>query len=198
MSSSHARRFLVLLLLVSSAPVAAQWSVSAGVRSPRDAGGAIEPATGRSLEPYRPTMWEVGLDHATGRVGVGLRLRYASSSLALEGDEAVAIVKDALSVYGFDPEVSLRLGVLGAGAVVRVLAGPVLELWKLPDIGSRVRVGASAAIALEVPLGGRWSAVARAGGAVTSSPFEAEDLDVGLERRTLWRREASAVLRCRL
>ncbi len=200
MPGSRARAALVVTLFLTAAarPACAQWIVSAGIRAPRFSGGAVEPATGRSLGPYRPTMFEIGADRTIGRVGVGVRVRYASSSLALEGDEAVAVVKDALSVYGIDPELSLRLGTLGPGGAVRLFAGPVLDIWKLPDIGSHLRVGASAAIGLEVPFGGRWSGVARAGGAVTASPFDEEDLDLGLEPRALWRREASAVLRYRL
>lgn len=199
MSSFPARLFLAVLVLAkTSGPVVAQWSVSAGVRAPRYSGGAVEPATGRSLGPYRPTMWEVGVERTAGRVGVGLRLRYAPSSLALEGDQAVAVVKDAMSVYGVDPEVSFRLRALGSGAVVRLFAGPVFDFWKLPDIGTHLRPGASVAIGLEASLGGHWSAVARAGAAVTASPFDADDLDQGLQRRTLWRREVSGVLRYQL
>ena len=199
MPSSLARAALFVLLLIAAPfPAGAQWTLSAGIRAPRFSGGATEPATGRSLLPYRPTMWEVGLERARGSVELGLRLRYASSSLALEGDEAVAVVKDALSVYGIDPEVSFRLGRPGPGVAVRAYAGPTLDIWTLPDAGSRVRLGASAALGLEIPFGRRWAGVARVGGAVTASPFDKEDLEVGLERRTLWRREASATLRYRL
>lgn len=199
MSAFFARLMLALLVLAARLPpVAAQWSLSAGVRSPRYSGGAVEPATGRTLGPYRPTMWEVGVDRTGIRVGVGLRLRYAPSSLALEGEEAVAVVKDAMSVYGIDAEVAFRVGALGPGAVVRLFAGPVLDIWKLPDVGTHLRPGASVSIGLEASLRGRWAVVARAGGAVTASPFDAEDLDQGLEPRALWRREVSGVLRYRL
>jgi hypothetical protein len=143
-------------------------------------------------------MWELGIDHPGGSWGVGLRFRYAPSSLALEGDEAVVVVKDALSVYSIDPELSLRLSALGSGSILRLFGGPVLDIWRLPDLGSRIRLGAGVAVGLEVPLGGRVSGVARIGGGVTPSPFDAEDLDEGLERRALWRREASAVLRYRI
>lgn len=187
------------LLLLSVAPAAAQWGITAGIRAPRFSGAAVEPATGRSLRPYRPTMWEVGLERLGPRVGVGLGLRYASSSLAFEGKEGLAAIKDALEVYGIDPEISLRVARVGPEGLLRIFAGPLFEVWKLPDVGSHLRVGIGAAVGLEVPLGGRWSAAARAGGAVTpASPFAAEDLDAGLERRALWRREASAALRYRL
>jgi hypothetical protein len=125
-------------------------------------------------------------------------LHYASSSLALEGDEAVAAIKDALTVYGITPSISLPVSHLGPAGLLRVSAGPLVEVWKLPDIGSHWRVGATASIALEVPLGGHWAGSARLGGAVSPSPFAAEDLEPPLEPRTLWRREAAASLQYRL
>jgi hypothetical protein len=185
---------IVLLALVST-PAAAQWTVAAGVRAPRFSGGAVEPATGRWLRPYRPTVWEVGLDRAGARVGVGVRAHYASSSLALEGDDAVAAVKDAISVYGIDPELSVRIGRLGPSGTVRLFAGPLCEVWKLPDAGSRVRLGLAGSLGLEVQLGGRWAGSARIGAAVTPSPFEKDDLGESFEPRTLWRREGSAGIR---
>jgi hypothetical protein len=186
------------LVTCSTVPAVAQWTVGAGIRAPRFFGGAVEPATGRWLRPYRPTMWDIGVDRSGPRMGIGLRARFASSSLALEGTDALAAVKDALTVYGLDPEVSLRVGRLGAEGVVRLFAGPVFEVWDLPDAGSRLRVGASVSLALEVPFGGRWAGSARIGAAVTPSPFAREDLNESFEPRTLWRREAGAGLRYRL
>jgi hypothetical protein len=200
MTRSRARAALIAIVLLAhgALPAAAQWTVGMGIRAPRFSGGALEPATGRSLRPYRPTIWEIGVDRAGSRVGVGLRAHYASSSLALEGSDALAAVKDAISLYGVDPELSVRVGRVGPEAVVRVFAGPLLELWELPDAGSHLRVGVAASIGLEVPFGGRWTGSARIGAAVTPSPFAREDLDESLEPRTLWRREAMAGLRYRL
>src|SRR4051794_11084287 len=109
---SCARAALAALLLLAHRPVPlpAQWTLGAGVRAPRFSGGAIEPETGRSLRPYRPTVWEIGVERVGSRVGVGVRAHYASSSLALEGGEALAALKDAITMYGFDPELSLRVG----------------------------------------------------------------------------------------
>ena len=200
MTHPHARAAVLASLLVwaSSSTAVAQWTVSAGVRSSRFSGAAVEPGTDRSLLPYRPTMVEVGLAHAGGRFGGELRLHYASSSLALEGDEAVAAIKDALSVYGITPAITIPVSHLGPAGLLRVSAGPLVEVWKLPDIGSHWRVGAAASLALEVPFGGHWSGSARLGGAVSPSPFAAEDLEAPLEPRTLWRREAAASLHYRL
>ncbi len=200
MPSTRARAALIgLLLSLAASDLSAQWGVATGIRAPRFSGGAVEPATGRSLRPYRPTMWEFELDRMGRRVGVGLRLNYASSSLALEGEDALAAVKDALEVYGIDPEVSLRLTQVGPQGLVRLYAGPLFEVWKLPDVGSHLRVGFGLSVGLEIPFGGRWVGSARLGGAVTpSSPFTEDDLDASLEPRALWRREASAALHYRL
>jgi hypothetical protein len=198
-SYGHALLAAALLTAAPSAGVRAQWSVAVGLRAARFAGGAEEPATGRSLRPYRPTLLEAGVSRSGQPVGVGLRVYYASSSLALEGPEAVAAVKDAIEVYGLAPEVSARISRLGPDGVLRVFAGPVLEIWKLADLDSRVRVGASASLGLEVPFGGRWSGVARLGAGVTpASPFTEEDLDPALRRRALWRREITVELSYRL
>jgi hypothetical protein len=168
------------------------------VGAARFSGGAEEPATGRSLLPYRPTTFEAGISRVRGRFGLGLRIHYASSSLAFEGKEAVAALKDIMEVYGLAPELSVRLSGLGPQAVLRAYAGPVFEIWKLDENTSHSRLGAAAALGLEVPFGGRWTGAARIGGAVMRSPFDAEDLIVGLEPRTLWRREMSAGLTYRM
>ena len=200
MPSTRARAALISLMLsLAASDLIAQWGVATGIRAPRFSGGAVEPATGRSLRPYRPTMWEVGVDRMGRRVGVGLRLNYASSSLALEGHDALAAVKNALEVYGIDPEMSIRLAPVGPQGLVRLYAGPLFEVWKLPDVGSHLRVGFGASVGLEMPFGGRWVGSARLGGAVTpSSPFAEGDLDPSLEPRALWRREGSAALHYRL
>jgi hypothetical protein len=129
---------------------------------------------------------------------VGLRAHYASSSLALEGSDALAAVKNAIALYGVGPELSVRIGRLGPEGVVRLFAGPLFEVWELPDAGSHLRVGLAVSLGLEVPFGGRWAGSGRFGAAVTPSPFAREDLHGLLKPRPLWRREATAGVRYRL
>jgi len=200
MTPSHTCAALVACVtLLGSSTIAAQWEVGVGIRAPRFSGGAVEPATGLSLRPYRPTVIEAGLDRPGRRVGVGVWMHYASSSLALEGSDGLSAVKDALTVYGAEPFIAARLTGVGPDGVLRVTGGPLLEVWKLPDVGSRTRLGAAAALELAIPFGGRWGGVARVGGAVLpSSPFTRADLDPSLEPRALWRREVAASLRYRL
>jgi hypothetical protein len=195
--TASALRSIVLLTWLAT-PLHAQGSIGMRVGAARFSGGAEEPATGRSLLPYRPTTFEAGASRVHGRFGVGLRVHYASSSLALEGNDALSAVKDVMKVYGIAPELSVRLSGLGPQAVLRAYAGPVFEIWKLDENTSHSRLGAAAALGLEVPFGGRWSGAARVGGAVMRSPFDEEDLIVGLEPRTLWRRELSAGLNYRM
>src|SRR6476661_535757 len=181
-----------ILTLLDPSSATGQWEVGAGIRAPRFSGGAVEPATGRSLRPYRPTVFEAGLDRAGRRVGVGVWLHYASSSLALEGSDGLSAVKDALTVYGAEPFVAVRLTNVGPEGVLRVMGGPLLEVWKLPDLGSRTRIGMATALELAMPFGGHWSGVARIGAAVTpGSPFTRADLDAQLDPRALWRREVA-------
>jgi hypothetical protein len=190
--------FAIFTLLAPSSATG-QWEVGAGIRAPRFSGGAVEPATGRSLRPYRPTVFEAGFHRVGRRVGMGVWFHFASSSLALEGSDGLSAVKDALTVYGAEPFVAVRLTNVGPEGVLRVTGGPLLEVWKLPDLGSRTRIGAAAALELAMPFGGRWSGVARIGGAVTpGSPFTRADLDAHLEPRALWRREVAGSLRYRI
>jgi hypothetical protein len=200
MTRSHVCAALAAIAsVIICSTASAQWGVSIGVRAARFSGGAVEPATGLSLRPYRPTVIEAALDRSGQRVGVGVRVHYASSSLALEGPEGLSAVKDAITVYGAEPFVAIRVARLGPEGIVRLAGGPLLELWKLPDVGSRARVGVATALELTVPFGGRWNGVARVGGAVTpGSPFTRRELDPDLEPRTLWRREVTASLRYRL
>jgi hypothetical protein len=188
----------LLLVLVLASRASGQWSVGLSLGAARFSGGAEEPATGRSLRPYRPTTFQAGVARVSGRLGVAVRAHYASSSLAFEGKEAVAAIKDVLQVYGITPEVSLRVARVGPEAVLRAYAGPIFEVWKLDESTSHSRLGAAAALGLEVPFGGRWTGSARVGAAVMRSPFEQDDLDQGLEPKALWRREVSAGLSYRM
>jgi hypothetical protein len=200
MTRFHACAALVAIVHVTGPSFAiAQWEVGVGIGAPRFSGGAVEPTTGLSLRPYRPTVFAAGVDRTGRRVGMGVWLHYASSSLAFEGADALSAVKDALTVYGAEPFVGVRLTNVGPEGVLRITGGPLVEVWKLPDAGSRTRIGAAAALELAMPFGGRWSGVARIGGAVTpGSPFTRADLDPNLEPRALWRREVGASLRYRM
>jgi hypothetical protein len=201
MHAFHARAVLSALFAVAGLPrpSVAQWAVAAEIGSARFWGASAEIGGRHSFRPYRPTVVGVGLAYSRGGVGVGLRFQYAGSSLALEGDDAVVAAKGALDVYGISPEIALGVTRLGPASRVRLHAGPLLELWKLAGQTSHLRLGVSAALGLDVPLGNRLAGNMRAGMAVTpASPFAREDLDPSFEPRALWRRTLSASLTYRL
>ena len=201
-SHRWADRFLPLVLCAAvAAPprAAAQWTLIAELASARFSGGAGEERGGRSLRPYRPTIVGVGVERAAGPVGVAIRGYYARASLALEGADAVVAVKDAMHLRGVALDLSEeRLATLGSSARLMGYVSPMVERWTLADQASHVGLGFCAGLALEVPLGGHWSAAVRGGAAVSGSPFAADDLDAGYVPRTLWRREVSGRLRYRL
>ena len=201
MHTLSARAALCALIAFTGAPrpSAAQWMLSGEIGSARFWGGSAEVGGDRSFRPYRPTIVGLGVAYAQSNVGVGVRFHYARSSLALEGKEAVVASKGVLDVYGLSPEISLPVARLGPEVRVRLYAGPLIEVWKLANEISHVRMGASAAAGLEVPLGGRLAGTLRAGMAVTpASPFAREDLDSSYEPRALWRRTLSTSLAYRL
>jgi hypothetical protein len=190
--------FLVLLAGVSSqAP--AQWALTAEVGAARFWGGSAESGgSGPSFRPYRPTVFAVGVEREGARLGWGVRLQYAGAGLALEGREAVAAVKGAIDVYGIAPELTVPLKTLGSGLRIRLSGGPLVEFWDIGIDQSHARVGAQVGTDVQLPLAGRLLAGISASLAVSSSPFEREDLGPGYEPRALWRRGLSASLHYRL
>ena len=179
--------------------VLAQWTLGAEVGSDRFWGGSIETTPEeRSFRPYRPTTLGVGLEWRGGRLGVGLRLRYASAGLALEGADALSAVKGVFSVYSVSPEAVYRIATLGTANQLAVHAGPLFEVWSVVDEDSQTRVGFQGAVSLNVPLGGRIAGSVMAGAAVIPSPFGQDQLDPTFERRALWRRRFAVGLSYRL
>jgi hypothetical protein len=179
-------------------PALGQWSASAEVGVDRFWGGAVESSPEElSLRPYRTTTFGVGLERL-GRLGTGLRIRYASAGLSLEGDEAVTVIKGVYEVYSVSPELILRIASVGSANRLVIHAGPLFEVWSATDEESQTRVGLQGALSLRVPLGGRFTGSLTAGVAVIPSPFTSEQLEPDFERRALWRRRVAGGLEYRL
>ena len=180
-------------------PALGQWTVTTEVGADRFWGGSIESTPEhRSFRPYRPTTFGIGLERRAGRLGAGLRLRYASASLALEGSDAVVAAKGVFTVYSAAPEVVYRIISVGSANRLLVHAGPLFEVWSVVDEGSQTRVGIQSAVSLNVPLGGRFAGSVMAGTALIPSPFSEDQLDPSFERRALWRRRFAVGLDYRL
>lgn len=179
--------------------VLAQWTLGADVGSDRFWGGSIETtAERRSFRPYRPTTFGVRIERREGRLGAGLRLQYASASLALEGADAVVAAKGVFTVYSAAAEVIYRIMSVGSVNQLVLHLSPLFEVWSVIDENSETRVGVQGAVSLNLPLGGRFGGSIMAGAALIPSPFGETQLDPGFERRALWRRRFAVGLDYRL
>ncbi len=180
-------------------PALGQWAVTTEVGADRFWGGSIENTPEhRSFRPYRPTTFGVGLERRAGRLGAGLRLRYASASLALEGVDAVVAAKGIFTVYSAAPEVVYRIISVGSVNKLMLHGGPLFEVWSVADEDPQTRVGIQGGVSLNLPLGGRFAGSVMAGVALIPSPFREAQLDPSFERRPLWRRRLAVGLDYRL
>ena|SRR5436305_1718955 len=189
--------YLVLPCFVPP-PVMAQWSAAIQLGSDRFWGGASDNTEEhRSFLPYRPSTFSAAVHHRGSRIGMGLRLGYSEAALGLEGNSAVIAAKGVFAIYSLAPDISYRIATLGAGNLVVLQAGPLLELWNITDEGTRTRIGGHGGVALLVPIGGRFNAIVSGSLAVLASPFEVGELPEGFEMQTLWRRGISGGLEYR-
>jgi hypothetical protein len=190
---------LALTLSVWCSPLLAQWTAMAEVGADRFWGGSVEKADERrSFRPYRPTTFGIGLERQAGKFAFGVRLRYASASLALEGSDGVVAAKGIFTMYSVSPELAYRIASVGSVHPVLLHAGPIFELWGVADEDLETRVGVQGAVSLQVPLGGRLGGSVMVGAALIPSPFAADQLNPEFERRALWRRRVAAGLEYRL
>lgn len=180
-------------------PLLGQWAVSAEVGSDRFWGGSVERSSERrSFRPYRPTTFGAGLQRQMGSLAIGMRLRYASASLALEGPDAVVAAKGIFTVYNISPEVAYRFASVRSVHPLVLHLGPVFEIWRVLTERSQTRIGVHGAVSLGVPLGEKLAASITIGAALIPSPFAGNQLNPEFERRALWRRRFAAGLEYRL
>src|SRR5918998_5590468 len=196
-SSAWTRLAMALSLSCQWSPLVGQWIVKAEVGADRFWGGSRS-AEGRSLLPYRPTTFGVGLERAGGSVGIGLQLRYATAALGVVGAEGVVAVNGVFTLYSISPELVYRLGSVGSANQLLLHLGPLFEVWSVTDEEAQTRIGAQGAVSFRVPLGSRLAGSVTAGAALTPSPFGEDQLTTEFERRPLWRRRFAAGLQYRL
>jgi hypothetical protein len=207
MRTSLLTHALIMVSIASSvwcSTLEGQWRLGIEVGAARFWGASRETGGDHpSFRPYRPTTFGVGLERQTGRYAIGLHVRYAEASLALEGPEVIISSEGAFTFVSISPEVVVRIATLGSANQLRLHVGPLVEIWDIIDQDARTRFGAQSSISLDVPLGGRFEGVVLAGMAVTPSPYEEGELDLGgsaptYDLRTQWRRSFAGGLRYRL
>ena len=190
---------LTLLLVLPAVPVGtlvAQWGASVEIGVARF-GGTARDSAGTTVGPYRPTTFALRLDRDIGRTRFAVGVMYAKTGLAGVMGNVAVVDYDAASLLELAPEVSIRVVRFGAGAVARVEAGPAVDVWEL-DGDRRTRVAARAALAVEYPLGGRFTGSIRATGVVSGSMANADEMPPGVERDATRRGGVSVGLRFRL
>lgn len=171
---------LLLGLVLTPRPAAAQWGLSAEIGVARF-GGTSRDTTGTRVGPYRPTTFGLRLDRALGSTRVALAVLYAKTGFAGERNGVAIVQYDAGSLWELAPEASLRVARFGAGAEARLEAGPVVEIWKVDD-DSRSRLGGRAAAAVEWPIARALTGSLRVSGVLTGSVFDPADVPAGVER----------------
>jgi hypothetical protein len=180
-------------------PLAGQWVVGVEVGSYRFWGGSAEGTPEqRSFRPFRPTTFGVEVERRSGKLGIGLLLRYAEAGLALEGEDAVVAVDGIFKIYGGSAEIVYQIASVGSHCNLLLHAGPLVELWSIIDEDSKVYLGVQSAVSLNIPFGRHMAGSLRVGGALSPSPFTREQLEPGFEPRTLWRRGVAARVEYRL
>src|SRR2546429_1724696 len=123
--------------------VAAQWGIAAEIGVARFRGSSRD-TSGTTVGPYRPTTVELRLDRELGSARVALALLYAKTGIAGEQPGLAVVQYDLASLWEVAPQVSFRLARFGAGADVRLEAGPPVPPW--PGEGhSPPRLGAQTA-----------------------------------------------------
>jgi hypothetical protein len=175
-----------------------QWRTNLEIGSNRFWGGSVElSGEHRSFLPYRPTFFGIGIERYGQPLGAGLQFHYSQASLGLEGRDAVVAVKGIFKTFSIAPEVYYRLASVAANQL-RLLGGPLLEVWSIADEDTRLRAGVRLGLSLDIPLGARFGGSILGGAALIPSPFNERELTSTYERTALWRRELALRINYRL
>lgn len=181
------RPLALLLALLAPVPAAAQWRATLLVGGARVTGHARadDDPDRRAFLPHHASSLDLALDREAGSWRAGIRLARLAADLALLGETAGALVRDAL--HGW------RLGAVGGrtllgdpdGARLTLLAGLDAERWTLDGVsdGTRSRVAVHATAEVAAPLGGAWRLALRYGVATGASLWREDDLPEGFARR---------------
>ena len=174
----------------------AQWGIAAEIGVTRF-GGSSRDTSGTVVGPYRPTTFELRLDHGLGPVRGTVCVLYAKTPFAGEQPGLAVVQSDFASVWEIAPQLSFRLARFGVGVDLRLEAGPAVQRWSLDGDG-RTRLAGRTAAALEWPLARALTGSLRVSGVLSSSVFNAGETPAGVERRATRRLGVAVGLRYRL
>lgn len=187
--------------LFAAAPLAAQWSLGAEAGMLRFWGAAIDTSTPDDPSGARPspsTSYSVRVQRRFGNLAFGIGVLHSSGGIGVERKTIAVEEKDAVKLDEILPEASLRVAKPGPGGALLLHLGPVIDRWSPVDVPRRTRVGARAAVSLDLPIAGRWTGTFEAGVALSSSMFLNDEVPEGYALRAMWRRALSAGIQLRL
>jgi hypothetical protein len=179
--------FAVMAVTPSAGSAQGGWGLGVEVGIVRfwGASGPLAGSDDLALRPYRPTQFGLRLDRGFGGLRAGLTARYAQSAIGGEFEGGATIFTDGFTLLELAPEAAVPLARFGAGAALRLFAGPVLHFWIPPDDDTRTRLGARAGVELEAPLDARVSAITRFHGGIAASALDDADVPPGYEVRSM-------------
>jgi hypothetical protein len=188
---------VITVLTLSRA--AAQWHVGLefGTVEFRGATRDSSAAPGATLRPDHATTYGIRLGRAFGSWSAALRASVGTPGVAGVAPKVTFTDRTTGRLIEIVPLVGVRAAALGPEGVVRIEAGPAVDLW---DINGEIRSRLSglAAVAYEWHVAGRVMGAVRVESTLGSSIFDAAELPSQLERRPTWRYGMSVGLRYRL
>ncbi len=200
-----ARRLTLFMLLVGGvdSPAVAQgpWSVFVAGGAAGFGGASTPTASADVISQYKPgatTRFHLGAARAFGRVSVVIDASYAKAGITASSDGFRAVLSPAFTLYDLRLLANYELARMGTGTTLLVGLGPMLQIWSGDAVvGTQTRLGAAAAVTLNVPISRRFGLFAAGSLGVAGSPFDQETLDLvgGFEPVATWTRELAVGIR---
>jgi|ERR1041384_4338546 hypothetical protein len=185
--------------VISLSSAAAQWHVGLEVGTVEFRGATRDSTSspGATLRPDHATTYAIRLARAFGSWSAALRASVGTPGVAGVAPKVTFTDRTTGRLIEIVPLVGVRATALGPEGVVRIEAGPAVDLWDI-DGEIRSRLAGLAAVAYEWHVTGRVLGAARVESTLGSSVFDAAELPSQLERRPTWRYGVTLGLHYRL
>jgi hypothetical protein len=179
---------VAVITVLSLSPAAAQWRVGLefGTVEFRGATRDSSVTPGGTVRPDHAATFGLRLGRAFGPWSAALRVSVGTPGVAGVAPKVTLTDRTTGRLIEIVPLVGVRVGALGSEGVVRIEAGPAVDLWNING-EIRSRLAGLAAVAYEWHVAGRVTGAARVESTLGSSIFDAAELPPELERRPTWR-----------
>jgi hypothetical protein len=188
-----------LITLLSVGHATAQWQVGVEVATVEFRGASRDTSAspGATLRPDHATTYAVRVGRIFGAWSAALRASVGTPGVAGAAPKLTFTDRSTGRLIEIAPLAGRRVAAVGAEGVVRIEAGPAVDLWNING-EVRSRLAGLAAIAYEWHVAGRVMSTVRIESTLGSSVYNAAELPSQLERRPTWRYGMSLGLRYRL